>query len=246
MFYSARPSQRACAPRAFTLVELLVVIGIIGVLVGVLLPSLSKARSAAARTQCLSNMRSLAIAQVMYASDNRNYLIEASDGASTQGSWVAQLQRYSSAPLVRRCPADRSLFFETPLTVAGVPVLRTCSYAINNYVSPTHFPTGITPYIKITKVPHSSRVIQFGELVETGNNAVADHLHVDQFWSASSLNTTLTKIKAELALGRHDGKNRSWVSVLNYAFLDGHAESLPLRDAYTDLNRNLFDPTLAR
>jgi prepilin-type processing-associated H-X9-DG protein/prepilin-type N-terminal cleavage/methylation domain-containing protein len=67
-------SNAAARRRAFTLVELLVVIGIIALLISILLPSLSKAREMGKSVKCLSNLRQLGIATVSYANESKSYL----------------------------------------------------------------------------------------------------------------------------------------------------------------------------
>lgn len=114
--------------RGFTMVELLVVVGIIVLLMGILLPALGKVRESARRTACMSNLRQLTQAWLAYAADHdRELPVNGIDGnwvmpgAARDAVTSGKLYRYVNDYRVYRCPQEEGD--------------RWRSYSINDYLN---------------------------------------------------------------------------------------------------------------
>jgi prepilin-type N-terminal cleavage/methylation domain-containing protein/prepilin-type processing-associated H-X9-DG protein len=101
------------SPRGFSLIELLVVLGIIAVLIGLLVPALGRAREQARRAHCLSNLRSIGQHLFSYANENRDRL----PNGNAPYVWVdpvgadrvmVQFADDLKAAGVFHCPADKN------------------------------------------------------------------------------------------------------------------------------------------
>ena len=204
-------SSRSRLRHAFTLIELLVVIAIIAILAAMLLPALGRAKGTAIQTKCLSNLKQLNLAMVLYCADNKDKT-PGRDSVPGQVIWwwykeldkaYAGINRLSSSnDVVFTCPKDRGWKGHPPYEMPHYwnPLLDYGSYVFNGVdnANTVHMLDVSLPTVK-----HPSRTVLMAEWP----------IHWSYSWHKS--------LTGELNIPYNDAVN-------NVSFVDGHAKYIKL------------------
>lgn len=235
--------------RAFTLVELIVVISVIGLLMAILLPSLGRARGQANSMACMSNLRQIGFAVHLYIGDYDGYLPPAYEPDSLTHWWGQKLadgidhtkgfvwpyiQSELKKESVYECPAQRYgsyILQAKPPGEPDDPKWITSTYGYNGYyLSPekTAWPNiSHRPWQKITTVKEPDKVIAFADTMldwaDTGGSPILSNMALlDPPYLYKG--TTWEKNLHPTTCFRHSDR-------ANVVFVDGHCESMNLEGA---------------
>jgi type II secretory pathway pseudopilin PulG len=242
----------------FTVVELLVVVGIIVTIIAILLPALSGVRRSSRITADLANLRSLQTAQLAYATDHNGFLADARlpHGGVNQGweeSFVTTLAPYFGNNAALRSPLDESPHWALDAGGEGVPVPgtspasvnyhRLTSYGINNYLAREFSPqAAIDPTRvadRLSKIASPSDTVHMLLMTETGPYAGSDHPHVEE-WGALGQAPLVASSHVDTAAA--GGLMKTGDARSDWSFLDGHVATLRFNEVYIDETVNRFDP----
>ena len=134
------PQNQNTKLRGFTLVELLVVIAIIGILIGMLLPAVQAVREAARRTQCMNNLRQLALASLNFESAHMHFppgVLDEDDDLTEalRNGWVDMLPFMEQNNIYDQYDlnSDWKTGINAELAKIQIPVLRCPSNSSSNF-----------------------------------------------------------------------------------------------------------------
>jgi prepilin-type N-terminal cleavage/methylation domain-containing protein/prepilin-type processing-associated H-X9-DG protein len=118
-------------PRAFTVLELVVVIAIIAMLAALLTPAVASGRERARRVQCINNLRQIGLACKQYATDKNDRYPEAPAATAVEptGNYMLLSNYLQNIAIIFKCPSDANKQVTNQITqmvVAGNP---NCSYS---------------------------------------------------------------------------------------------------------------------
>jgi prepilin-type N-terminal cleavage/methylation domain-containing protein/prepilin-type processing-associated H-X9-DG protein len=250
-----RSRPGAARPTGFTVTELLVVVALVGLLVAMLAVAARGLRESSKVTVDLAALRSLQVAHLAYATDQRGFLADAglphgSGGGSPATSFVTTLAAYADHPLAFRSPLDRSPHWSAEAggegqSIAGGGFRRT-SYGINTFLSRQYSPWVAIDPAKVTdrlgRIPHPAGTVHCLHMAPTGAYAGSDHPHVE-VWG--SLPNAPLAAGAQVDISVAGGPSRSIESRANWSFLDGHVATRKFGELYVNPETNRFDPFIA-